>query len=220
VGHVIGTGRVGVLPENIEKVRKASRPLTKKAVRSFNGLVNYYRNHVPNLAEIMIPLTDLTKKGQPNLVVWTEECEKAFVKLKELLTSEPILQLPDLEKPFVIQVDASDNAVGAVLLQDSAGQLLPVAYASKKLTTAEQRYPIIEKECLAIVFAVHKFNKYVYGRHFTLQTDHSPLVAMRRNRIANDRIMRWSLLLQTYDMDIQYIRGSDNVIADYLSRSM
>jgi hypothetical protein len=168
----------------------------------------------------MIPLTDLTKKGQPNLVVWTEECEKAFVKLKELLTSEPILQLPDLEKPFVIQVDASDNAVGAVLLQDSAIQLLPVAYASKKLTTAEQRYPIIEKECLAIVFAVHKFNKYVYGRHFTLQTDHSPLVAMRRNRIANDRIMRWSLLLQTYDMDIQYIRGSDNVIADYLSRSM
>jgi len=220
VGHVIGTGRVGVLPENIEKIKMAKRPLTKKAVRSFNGLVNYYRNHVPNLSQLLYPLTELTKKGQPNTVIWTEECEQAFLTLKEVLTSEPILQLPDLTKLFVVQVDASDNAVGAVLLQESDGILLPVAYASKKLTSAEQRYPIIEKECLAVVYAVHKFNKYLYGRHFVLQTDHSPLVAMRKNRIANDRIMRWSLLLQSYDMEIQYIRGSDNVIADYLSRSM
>jgi hypothetical protein len=220
VGHTVGSGTVGVLPNNIVKIRDAQRPTTKKSVRSFNGLVNYYRDYIPRLSEIMFPLTELTRKGQPNIVQWSDNCEKAFQTLKQLLTSEPILQLPDFDKLFVIQVDASDIAVGAALLQEYGTKLLPVAYASKKLLPRERLYPIVEKECLAVVFAVQKFHCYIYGKRFTLQTDHLPLLSMRQSKIANDRIMRWTLLLQIYDMNIEYIKGSDNVVADYLSRSM
>ena len=164
-------------------------------VRSFNRLASYNRDHIPNVATIIAPLIDLKKKSKPNLVDWNECHEQAYSTLKSLLSSGPVLQMPAFEKRFILQVDASDVGLGSALMQEHDGELLPVAFASKTLLTREKAYSVIEKECLALVYAVQRFNQDLHGREFTLQTDQLPLICMNRNRVANDRIMRWSLLL-------------------------
>ena len=165
-----------------------------------------------------MPLTDLTKKGNPNTVQWSESAERAFNTLKQLLSGEPILKLPNMSKRFFLQTDASDKAIGAVLLQEYDGKLMPVAYASQKLHQREVKYSVMEKECLALVWAVKHFHLYLYGQEFTLQTDHEPLVYLNKCKISNNRILRWALSLQPYSIYIQAIKGIDNVGADYMSR--
>ena len=218
VGHTVGCNKIGLLDSNIEKVKNTARPINKKQVKSFLGLANYYRNYIPQFATIAFALTELTKKGKPNVVVWQDEHQRAFDKLIGALTNKPILRTPDFDKLFVVQVDASDVGIGAVLSQQYGEDYLPVTYASRKLLPRERKYAVMEKECLAIVYAMEKFDEYLYGREFELQTDHQPLVSMNHSRVANDRIMRWSLLLQPYNMKLTIIPGRENVIADYLSR--
>ena len=117
-----------------------------------------------------------------------------------------------------MRTDASEKGVGGELLQEYGDSLFPVAYVSKKLLDRERRYSVIERECLAIVFAIRKFEKYLYGKEFTLQTDHQPLAYIQRCQVDNSRIMRWALFLQNYQFVIEAIKGSENVGADYLSR--
>jgi len=218
LGQNITVGEVSVHAEKIDKVVKAPRPTTKKQLRSFLGLTGYYRNYIPNYAAIAVPLTDLTRKGQPNQVRWEEPQEKAYSTLKRLIASKPILKLPDLKKPFILRTDASDYGVGAVLMQDHDGHLFPVSYASKKLTDRERAYATVEKECFAVVWALKKFMVYLYGKEFILQTDHQPLAYLKKAKLNNSRIMRWAMYLQGYKFKIQVIKGSDNIGADYLSR--
>ena len=160
----------------------------------------------------------MTKKGQPRLVIWDDAAEMAFRDLKLYISSKPILHLPDINKTFTLQTDASETGLGAVLLQETDGKLFPISYASKKLTETERRYSVIERECLAVIWAVKKFNSYLYGREFILQTDHQPLVYLNRARYDNDRIMRWALFLQNYQLKIESIKGKENNGADFLSR--
>lgn len=218
VGHVISEGNVAMDPGKLGRIHEAPRPQTKRQVRAFLGLIGYYRRFVPSFAERAVPLTDLTKKGQPNLVRWEDAQERAFTQLRDMLTQAPILRLPNLNKRFIVQTDASDTGVGAALLQEYEGDIFPVIYASKKLLPRERRYSVIERECLAIVFAIKKFEKYLYGKEFTIQTDHQPLAYIQRSRVENSRIMRWALFLQNYQFRIEAIKGSQNVGADYLSR--
>ena len=154
----------------------------------------------------------------PNKVEWRDIHDTAFRKLKAVLTSEPILHLPDLDRPFILQTDASETGVGAALLQEHDEGIFPVAYASKKLLKREQNYSVIERECLALVFGVRKFQKYLYGKEFTIFTDHAPLTHIQTKKIESARIMRWAMFLQSYRYRIQSIKGSDNVVEDYLSR--
>ncbi|XP_062613758.1 uncharacterized protein LOC134275492 [Saccostrea cucullata] len=167
---------------------------------------------------IASPLSDLTKKGQPNKVIWREPQEYAFITLKNALTVTPVLKLPDLNESFVLQTDASDRGVGAVLMQYEDGVKKPVAYASKKLSKCQVNYSTIEKECYAIIWAVQKFRRYLYGKEFLLETDHQPLVYLTKAKVSNARLMRWALLLQPYRFRIISIKGSENVGADCLSR--
>ena len=218
VGHWLGRGAVSVQDDNVEKIRSAPKPKTKKEVRSFLGLVGYYHDFIPNFAAIAAPLSDLTKKGQPNHVRWGEPQEKAYDSLKQAIICKPILQLPDLSKGFVLRTDASDVGIGAALLQEVGEKFFPVAFASKKLLPREQRYSAIEKECLAIVWAVKKFSLYLYGRQFVLQTDHHPLQYLNAAKFECPRVMRWVLCLQSYCFKVEHIKGSDNVGADFLSR--
>ena len=134
------------------------------------------------------------------------------------LSSQPILHLPDVNQTFTLRTDASDTGIGAILLQEHDGQQFPTVYASKKLLARERAYSTIEKECLAVVWAVLKFETYLYGREFVLEVDHHPLLAIRRSKVANARILRWALALQLYRFRIEAIRGKDNVGADFLSR--
>ncbi|GFO16609.1 Zinc finger protein [Plakobranchus ocellatus] len=218
LGHSLGRGAIGLQNENVEKVRNAPRPKTKKKVRAFLGLVGYYKEFVPNFAAVSAPLSDLVRKGQSNVANWGDSQERANNSLKVAMTSKPILQLLDVNKKFVLRTDASDRGLGAALMQENEGTLFPVAYASKKLTDGERKYSVTEKEALAIVWGVKKFSLYLYGTVFTLQRDHGALQFLNTAKFVSPRILRWALPLQVYNFDVQYIKGSENVGADYLSR--
>ncbi|XP_033730000.1 uncharacterized protein LOC117319277 [Pecten maximus] len=218
LGHVVGERRIQLEDDKVQAIASAPRPETKKQVRSFLGLAGFYRRFIPNFAAIAVPLTDLTRKGAPNKVEWLESHERAYATLKKLLTARPVLKLPNLEQDFILRTDASDTGLGAVLLQEEEGQKMPIAYASRKLLPRERNYAVIEKECLGIVWGIQKFESYIYGREFLLETDHQPLSYLNKSKTANARLMRWALLLQPYRFRIRAIKGSDNVGADYLSR--
>ncbi|XP_071503098.1 uncharacterized protein [Diadema antillarum] len=218
LGHCVGQGELRPVQDKVKAVKNAPRPRTKKQLRSFLGLVGYYRRFIPNFAAIAAPLTDRTKKGEPTVIRWGDAEEMAFNTLKKKLEKEPILHLPDLDAPFILRTDASDIGLGAILLQERDGRKFPVAYASRKLLPREQRYSVMERECLAIIWATQKFEAYLFGKHFELETDHQPLKCIARSKVANARILRWALALQPYRFTITAIKSSENVGADYLSR--
>jgi hypothetical protein len=218
IGHPVNDGEINPIEGKLVKIEKVSRPQTKTQVRSFIGLTGYYRDYIPNYSAIASPLTDLTKRRQPNKVVWGEAQEKAYNSLKSIILKKPILRIPDVRKPFVLRTDASNNGLGAVLLQEYEDKLFPVSYASRKLLEREKNYSTMEKECLAIVWAVKKYMPYLYGTEFTLQTDHQPLTYIDRAKFENSRVMRWALYLQNFRFRAESIKGKDNVGADFMSR--
>ncbi|CAM5144052.1 unnamed protein product [Eretmochelys imbricata] len=219
LGHRVGSGHLKPEPAKVEVIRDWPAPHTKKQVQAFIGLAGYYRRFVPRFSAIATPTTELCKKGKPDKLVWTEQCQEAFRALKEALVSGPVLATPDFDKPFMVFTDASDTGLGAVLTQeDEKGERHPIGYLSKKLLPREQHYAAIEKECLAMVWALKKLEPYLFGRHFTVYTDHSPLTWLLQMKGANAKFLRWSLLLQDYDMDVVHVKGSANMIADALSR--
>ena len=218
LGHCVGQGELRPVQDKVNAVQNAPRPKTKKQLRSFLGLVGYYRRFIPNFAAIAAPLTDRTKKGEPTVVTWGDAEEMAFKTLKKKLEKEPILHLPDLTLPFILRTDASDVGIGAILLQERDGKKFPIAYASRKLLPREQRYSVMERECLAIIWGTQKFEAYLFGKHFQLETDHQPLKCIAKSKVANARILRWALALQPYRFTITAIKSSENVGADYLSR--
>ncbi|CAM5091805.1 unnamed protein product, partial [Eretmochelys imbricata] len=157
----------------VDAIQKWPVPKSKKQVQSFLGLARYYTQFVLQYSQIATPLTDLTKKKQPNAVQWTEECQKTFNQLKVTLMSDPVLRAPDFDKPFLVTTDAFGHGVGAVLMQERLNQEFhPVVFLSKKLSERDSHWSISEKERYAIVYALEKLRPYVWGR---LQTDHAAL---------------------------------------------
>jgi len=218
LGHKVGHSQIKPEQEKIEKLKNAAKPKTKKEVRAFLGLASYYRKFVPNFAEISASLTEMTKARKPDKVEWNDESEYAFKELKRVLCEEPVIHMPDQSKPFILRTDASNSALGAVLMQEKDGEKHPIAYASRKLSPAEQNYATIEKECLAVVWGIKKFEPYLFDRKFVLETDHQPLHYLKRSKTENGRLMRWALQLQQHDFQVKVIKGKDNIGADYLSR--
>ena len=151
-------------------------------------------------------------------VTWGPEQQHAFNVLWNLLNRAPILHLPDFKRLFIVQADASETEVGDALIQDYDDGRFPVAYTSKKLLPRERNYSVIERECLAIVYAVKKFQKYLYSKEFILHTDHRPLSYIQKPKMESGRIMRSALFLQNYKFRIEAIKGSENIAANYLSR--
>lgn len=217
LGHIIGEDGVKPDPKKIDAVKNFPIPKNPKNIKQFLGLAGYYRRFIPNFSKTAKPLTELLKKDK--VFKWEQTQTKAFEILKEALCTEPILQYPDFSKPFNLTTDASGQAIGGVLSQGPIGKDLPIAYASRLLNTAEQRYSTIEKECLAIVYCTSHFRPYLYGRKFTIVTDHKPLVWLHSVKDPSSRLWKWRHKLSEYEYRIEYKAGTANLNADALSRN-
>ena len=220
LGHVVGQGQVKPRQAKIESIVNFPTPANKRELMRFLGVCGYYRKFCSNFSDIVHPLTELLGKGKE--FNWSDACQASFDRVKAVLSNSPVLITPDFQKQFKLSVDASDIGVGAVLSQDDeSGIEHPIAYFSKKLNKHQRNYSTIEKETLAIVLALTHFDVYLSStvQPILVFTDHNPLVFLNRMKNQNQRILRWSLLLQEYNIDIHYVQGTRNVIADALSRS-
>ena len=220
LGHVIAQEGVKPDPKKLQAVMQFPQPKNRKNVKQFLGLAGYYRRFVPGFAQIAKPLNNLLKKDV--VFKWNEDTQLSFNKLKEILCSSPILQYPDFSRPFIVTVDASDFAMGAVLSQGIIGKDLPIAYASRALQGAQLKYNVTEKELLAVIFAVIQFRPYIYGRKFTLVTDHRPLVWLHQlnDPTLGSKLARWKVKLREYTFDVVHKPGKINSNADALSRNL
>ncbi|KAL4100898.1 hypothetical protein QTP88_020923 [Uroleucon formosanum] len=217
LGYIINENGVSPDPKKIQCIKNYPRPKNPKDIKSFLGLLNYYRRFVDNFVKIAKPLTALLKKNV--IFKWDDRCENAFEILKQALTNPPLLVYPDWEKGnFNLTTDASQYAIGAVLSQGIVPNDQPIAYASRTLNQAETNYSVIQKELLAIIWAVKHFRCYLYGRHFCIVTDHRPLTFLFGIKDVSSQLMRWRLQLSEYDYTIKYRAGTENSNADCLSR--
>ena len=215
MGHLITTNGLKPDPAKVKAVTEMPSPTDIAGVKRFLGFVNYLSKFLPHLSDVCDPLRQLTKKEVE--WCWLEIHETAVKRIKEMVTSKPVLRYFDDKKELTLQADASQKGLGAAIMQE--GQ--PVAYTSRALTNAEQNYAQIEKELLAVTFGLERFHQYTYGRSVTVQTDHKPLeVIVKKNmHQAPKRLQRLMLRLQTYDTHVVYHPGSKMFLADTLSRA-
>ena len=218
LGFLVDGETIRPLNDRIRALQDVALPRTKKDLRSFLGMVSFYRMFIQQASSHTGPLSDLLRKGTSEPLVWSDTLQAHFTTLKTALSSPPVLKLPDLNLTFVLRTDASGAGLGAVLLQYHEDLPFPVAYASRKLLDREKRYSTIERECLAIIFGIHRFDYYLQGKEFILEVDHKPLIFLAKSR-SNNRLLRWSLNLQSYRYRLVHVPGTDNIGADFLSRS-
>ncbi|XP_021834473.1 uncharacterized protein LOC110774242, partial [Prunus avium] len=216
LGHKISAKGIEVDKAKIDTIEKLPPPTTVKGIRSFLGHAGFYRRFIQDFSKITKPLCNLLLKDVE--FNFDSSCLEAFNVLKEKLTSAPIIVAPDWDLPFEIMCDASDYAVGAVLGQRRNKLLHVIYYASRTLNDAQRNYTTTEKELLAVIFSLDKFRSYLIGAKVIVYTDHSALKYLLSKKDAKPRLIRWVLLLQEFDLEIRDKKGSENVVADHLSR--
>lgn len=217
LGHLVTTDGVRPNPQKIEAIKSWPLPMNRKALQSFLGTISYYRRFIPNFSHIAKPMTSQLRNGNKNIDV-NAKYEETFEKLKAIMTSDLLLTYPNYDKPFILTTDASNVAIGAVLAQLDNGIERPIAYLSRTLSRAEENYSATAKELLAIYFAAKTFRSYLYGKQFTIYTDHEPLTKELKLTDATGRVTRQRLYLEQFDFKIIYKKGKQNVVADGLSR--
>jgi transposase InsO family protein len=230
LGHIISTEGVSTDPAKIDKVKAWPVPTTRKQLRSFLGFCGYYRRFIQHYSEIVRPLESLcseepngkktTNKGHVNITrQWGELQSSAFNSLKLALTTTPVLAYPNESGTFILDADASDGGIGAVLSQMQGGLERVISYASRKLTKSERRYCVTRKELLAVYNFIKYFRHYLFGRHFIVRTDHKALLWMLNWRKPNtSQYCLWKAELELYDLEIQHRPGKEHLNADALSR--
>ncbi|GET61172.1 hypothetical protein GLOIN_2v1765994 [Rhizophagus irregularis DAOM 181602=DAOM 197198] len=217
LGHVVGKNGLKPSPGKVEKIQKLTAPINIKGVRSILGLCTYYRKFIKDFSKIVKPITSLLRKDEK--FEWGIKQHEALEILKRKLTEEPVLRQPDWLRKFILITDASGVGLGAVLAQkDDKGQEYVIEYASKSLNRTEQRWPITEQECYAIVWGIQHFHKYLINRKFEVVTDHAALKGLMTAKVPKGKRSRWVMELEQYDFEITHRPGKENKNADALSR--
>ena len=220
-GHIITKDGVQQSPDKISAIINAPAPTNVAQLRSTLGLINYYHNHLPNVSAVLNPLNQLLKQNRK--WCWDKSCDDAYAKVKELIAADTCLTHFDPDQTIVLATDAGPNGIGCVLSNRTRIGDRPICFASRSLTAAEQNYSQLDKEGLAIVWAVKKMSDYIYGRHFILVTDNRPMASILSPVKATPpmvaaRLQRWASFLSGYDYEIECRTTSENANADFMSR--
>ena len=215
LGHIISANGLKPDPEKVKAIAQMPVPDCKESVERLKGMVAYLSRFLPKLSSVLQPLLELTRKDIE--FCWDSDHDKAFQQVKALVVNASVLKYFDPVKSLVIQCDASAKGLGAVMLQDG----FPIAYGSRTLTNTETRYSVMEKEMLAIVFALEKWHQYTYGRSVIVQSDHKPLETITKKPLdqAPRRLQLMLLRALAYDVTVQYLKGDKMMLADTLSRA-
>lgn len=217
LGHIIYEKGISMDPSKIKTIQDFQPPKTQKQVRAFLGFINFYRKYIRDLSLLTEKLSQLTKKNQ--VWKWEEEQQQTFEQIKQCFLEDIIIKYPNFKQPFFLATDASNTHIGAELYQiDTDGQHRTIGFTSRTLNEAERRYYTTEKELLAIVFACKKYRNYILGHVTNLLTDHQALTFLNSCKLLNARIMRWSVQIQEFNLQIQHIAGKENIGADTLTR--
>jgi hypothetical protein len=220
LGHLIEDGVLKPDPDKINAIADYPVPKTKRQVRAFLGMGNWYNRFIPNFGNKAAPLTELTRKDKPDRVTWSEDADRAFNTIKADLTSDLLLLPPDFKRPFILRCDASGTGIGSVLAQvDAKGIERPISYASRKLLDREAKMSTVERELLCVVWSLSHFQQYTYGSKIQIYTDHNCLKWLQTMANHNPRLTRWALAIQRYDLEINYVPGKHNALADGLSQA-
>ena len=201
LGYLLRDGQSMPDPDKVEAITRLLPPTTRTEVRSFLGLTGYYRDFVEKYAAMARPLSNLLKEDVP--WQWDAACQEAFRRLKERLTTAPILAIPQPDRPYTVHTDFSHLAISAILEQRGAdNKQHVVCYASRRCSAAEAKLGPTDGELLALVFAVEKFHVYLAGTKFTVVTDHAALVFLQEGKNKNPKLARMAMRLSCYDFTV------------------
>jgi hypothetical protein len=215
LGHVVSRHGIATDPDKVKAIAELKSPKDASELRTFLSMCSYYRKFIHRFAELCGGLFELTHLGTP--FVWTDAEERAFCDIKQRLVNAPILAHPNFEHPFIVQTDASDHGLSAVLVQRFDMQERVITYLSRTMQAAEKKWDTREKEALAIIWACESLRPYLIGSKFIIETDHSSLVWIKNTKTPA-RLVRWACRLAEFDYEVLHRPGKANANAEGLSR--
>lgn len=217
LGFQVGNSEIRPLSSKIEAIIKYPRPTTTKEISRWLGMVGYYRNLIQDFSKIVAPIQRLLQKG--NKFIWSTACDESFIRINQCMIDDPVVRMPNLDLPFIVKTDACGQGIGALLLQEDVKGRYVVEFASKAFTDTQKRYPVIEQEATAIMFALERWTHYLLGSKFTLETDHRPLQWLKSKKNSMGKLGRMAARLAEFSgLEIKYIPDSQNEDVDALSR--